>query len=109
MLHKMKTRSNVDICPTCFYRLQTYGYPCSSMMDLALGHYVQNRPLIFTETADEKLLQIPLQYLEKKGFLISTEISEFRIQILPNMLKNGQSSPNSPNDSGPQERRFCWC
>lgn len=106
---KMKTRSNVDICPSCFYRLQTYGYPCSSMMDLALGHYVQNRPLIFTEISDEKLLQIPLQYLEKKGFLVSTEISNVHIQILPNMFKSSQSSSNPPNDGEGNERRFCWC
>ena len=79
------------------------------MMDLALGHYVQNRPLIFTETSDEKLLQIPLQYLEAKGYLVSTEISDVHIQILPNMLKSSQSSPNPPNDSESNERRFCWC
>lgn len=79
------------------------------MMDLVLGHYVQNRPLIFTETSDEKLLQIPLQYLEKKAFLISTEISEFRIQILPNMLKSRQSSSNPPNHREGNERCFCWC
>lgn len=108
ILHKMKTRSNVHMCPKCFYLLQAYGYPCSSLIDLALGHYVRNIPLTFTENSHE-LFQKPLAFLEKKGFLLSTEISNNSIQILPNLSKSCHLSPNSTNDSEDNERRFCWC
>ncbi len=106
----MKTRSNVHICPTCQFRINTYGYPCSSLLELAIDHYMQNIPLtINDELFYDRVFKIPLQYLEKKGFLVSTEISDIHIQILPNMLKSNQSAPNPPNDGEGNERRFCWC
>ncbi len=106
----MKTRSDCHICPTCSFRISTYGFPCQMMIDLAIGHYMENKPLKFNDgELHDRLFKIPLQYLEKKGFLVSTEIDDIHIQVLPNLLKSSQSSPNPPNDSGDIERRFCWC
>jgi len=105
-----KTSINAHICPSCQFKINTYGYPCSSLFELAMSHYERRIPLtINSENFYDRLFRQPLEYMEKKGYLISTEIDAVNIQILPNLSKPCHLLPNSPNDSGDQERRFCWC
>jgi hypothetical protein len=70
-------------------------------MDLTCANYINNEKLIISDVdVHEKLFKIPLQYLEEKGFVVSTEIDDIHIQILPNMRKGFLDRYRS---------LFCWC
>ena len=97
----MKIRTFAHICPICSYKVSTYGYPCTVLIELAIAHYLKKSPLTFNDRDyNDRLFKIPLQYLETKGFLISTECDDIHIQILPNMREAFYDE---------QEKRFCWC
>lgn len=97
----MKVHTDDLYCPICFFRFTTYGFPCSLLMDLVLGHYMEQKPLTFNDSElHDRLFKIPLEFLEKKGFLISTEFNAERIQVIPNLSKCIIDEHRS---------RFCWC
>jgi hypothetical protein len=91
----------MHFCEICRAKISNYGYPCNALMDLVCSHYLQNKTLTINyREIHDRLLKIPLEYMEKKGFIISTEISKDSLQILPNIPKKDLESP---------QNGFCWC
>lgn len=94
---------NIDpyLCDECYYKIATYGYPCVLLMDLALAYYLsQEKLLISDKDIHDRIYKTPLIFLESKGFLISTEIDDQKLQILPNLSKCSHDR---------QKNWFCWC
>lgn len=97
----MEIRLDAHICSTCANSISLYGYPCRNLIDLACSYYLNQKTLTFTDREiNDPLFKTPLQFLERKGFLISTEIGENQIQIIPR---------NSKNSYEYGDMRFCWC
>lgn len=97
----MKTTRSIHICPVCQFRINTYGYPCSSLLELSIDYHSRNIPLTINENLIyDRLFKVPLQYMEAKGFLVSTEISDTHVQILPNLRKGRHDD---------EKGYLCWC
>jgi hypothetical protein len=97
----MKIKLKPSFCKHCEFKISTYGYPCKLLMDLACGHYLESKKLTFSDVSyDDKIIKTPLSFLEKKGFLISTEVSENMVQIIPTTSKCLVF---------PDSWQFCWC
>jgi hypothetical protein len=89
------------ICQHCAFKIDVYGFPCLVLMDLICAYYLNNIPFTFNSENDyEIIFKQPNKFLEKKGFLVSTEINDKDIQVLPNMRKC-----HLDRHTG----RFCWC
>jgi hypothetical protein len=70
-------------------------------MDLACGYFLEQKKLTIHDLEIyDRIFKIPLQFMEEKGFLVSTEINSFHIQILPNLRTGIYDSCTG---------RFCWC
>lgn len=97
----MKTRHNPCLCPNCEDKIVSYGYPCIILMDLVTAYFLKSVSLTFNDRDNhDRQFKLPLEFLEKKGFLVSTEVDESDIQILPNFSKC---------DFDRHKSRFCWC
>ena len=97
----MKIKVKPSFCKHCEYKISLYGYPCVLLMDLACGYYMESKKLTFSEVLhDDKIFKSPLHFLEKKGYLISTEKNYNMVQIIPN-VSNCLVFPDSCT--------FCWC
>ncbi len=89
----MKINSNVSFCRVCSEKISILGYPCSSLMELVLDLYFQSIPFTFHDgNENDRIFKIPLEFLETKGFILSTEVEDEWIQVIPKL-------------SG----RLCWC
>ncbi len=92
----MKIRSKIPLCRKCSKKISTLGYPCNSLMELILELYMQKIPFTFHDgNKNDRIFKTPLQFLEKKGYIISTEIAEKWVQVIPNLSKC--------------KKGFCWC
>ncbi len=83
-----------SICSTCAFRIDNFGFPASCMVKDACHNFIQSR--------EYYLLDSPygtLSYLENKGYLISTEINQDLVSVIPN-LKTGKLK---------ESNEFCWC
>jgi len=97
----MKIHSQSHVCPLCLDRIIKLGYPCSSLMEICVDLYSKSIPFTYQDDdQNERIFKIPLDFLEKKGFVISTEIEANWIQIIPNLSKSHHSN---------FERGLCWC
>ncbi len=97
----MKIKVTPCFCKLCEFRISTYGYPCVLLIDMACGYYLESKKLIFSDVAsDDKIFKTPLSYLERKGYLISTETNNGMVQIIPNMSNCTMEA---------YTLRFCWC
>ena len=93
----MKIYSKSPVCSACSNKIASLGHPCSSLMELAIDLYLESIPFTYKDgDENERIFKIPLDYLEQKGFVLSTEIGEGWVQIVPNLSKC-------------RNKRMCWC
>jgi len=84
----MKIRQNPYICPICYFKISLYGCPCAWLVDLVSTYYFHDAAFIFSEIESlDPCFKKPLEFLEKKGFLISSDIQQNSIQVMPNLSK----------------------
>lgn len=97
----MEIRQNACICPDCDFRISTYGQPCSRLMELVANAYLNETSFILTQReSDDFAYKLPLQFMERNGFVVSTDGHNNCIQILPNLLKCSHDRQRSV---------LCWC
>jgi len=97
----MKLKQNPHICSDCYDKISSLGFPCTILVDLAVGYFLQQKFYILTEQhVDDYMYKQPLLYLERKGYLVSTENDDNSIQIIPNLSKCSQDYTTG---------YLCWC
>lgn len=97
----MEIRQNACICPDCEFRISTYGHPCSRLINLVVNAYFNETSFILTHReSDDFAFKLPLQFLERNGFVVSTDTQNNSIQILPNLFKCRHDRYSGV---------LCWC
>lgn len=90
------------ICDDCYSRIEKYGHPCTSIMIIVVNNYFYGQPTILSKDELDEFDEFkqPLQYLEQKGLVLSSEISQDAIAIVPNV---GYALIRK------DEPQICWC
>ena len=97
----MKLKPNPYICSNCYEKIALLGWPCAFIMDFVSVHYIHQTPFIFSQSeSNDPSFKLPLEYMEKKGYVISTESDDNSIQIIPNMSKCLHDATS---------KTLCWC
>lgn len=78
-------------CEKCTNTLLNHGYICYDITRQVFENNFNSIPCIYNED-EKKGIQEILRFLEKKNFLVSTEISHNEIAFKPTRCKS-----------------FCWC
>ncbi len=94
------TRLHPYICNSCYHNIQIYGYPCVLITELIWAYFLEHKKFTYKDENVDNDFKIPIAFLEKKRILISTEIENDFIQVLPNL-----STCTFKND----QYKFCWC
>ena len=94
--------SNSLICQHCAKTIAFYGYPCTALINLVCNYYRHSKILDYDENYAKDVLALkqPAMFLESKEYIISTEISETKLALLPNFSKCSFDEENNI---------FCWC
>jgi hypothetical protein len=70
-------------------------------MELILDLYFESIPFTYHDgNENDRIFKVPLEFLESKGFILSTEVEYEWIQVIPKFNKN-----NINNHS----KALCWC
>lgn len=92
------------VCPKCSATALTYGYPAYLLLERACEALLKKEFLIFDDFLSTELLtgsvKQVLNFMEHKGYLLSTEISSCHVAIIPNITRAWFH---------PEIEAFCWC
>ena len=89
------------MCDDCTYKFITLGSPCVALINLTCSYYRYCKLLTYDEHyAPDVAIAGPLNFMEKKGFVISSEIDTHRVAILPNFKTCVYDE---------ERNKFCWC
>lgn len=94
-----------NICPRCTERLASWGAPCIDITEIACSNYILgNRVLLklIEGTDDYTWIDQTIEFLEKKGILVTTELPDMQdtISVIPNTRIAFFL---------PESEIFCWC
>ena len=81
------------ICENCCNRVKGYGFICYDVVEQVCKDSITDN---FTVYQGEEGMDTLIEFLEKKGLIISTDIHDDLIVLRP-------SRPHS------KQNRFCWC
>ncbi len=89
------------ICENCSQTISEYGYPCIELINMVCAYHRYCKQLTYDENyePDSAIIQ-PLLFLESKGYLVSTDIENDKIEILPNFSRCKFDE---------ETNKFCWC
>jgi hypothetical protein len=97
-----KELSVIQICECCHDIVSNYSYECCALLEIACDAYSLGKFFAVLDVrsfSDEnKSLFKALRFLERKGYLISTEMSEKILVVVPNVTK-----------ALFHEDVICWC
>jgi len=85
------------ICDECHSNIESLGEPCLDMIYMICHHTKLKHLVLYDDRKSERWVRTTAQFLEKKGYLISTDRKE-EIIVRP--------SPHSWNES---KQFYCWC
>ena len=90
------------LCDRCAEKIESYGYPCTALMNLVCAYNRYCQLLDYDENDDKDLLILkqPATFLESKGYIVTSEISESKVALLPNFYNCVFDEENN---------KFCWC
>lgn len=94
-MHCMKTA----ICKECEQKLWSYGQPCLDACLLACLGMSEGKFPKYNPDKDEKIA-VPISFLEKKLYLISSEVSQNEIAFMPTC---------EPYLIDLDTLAYCWC
>lgn len=93
----MSMNLTFTICTDCYEKIEIYGFPCLNVFLKACQMHSQGKQPILDTSINPEYTGI-IQFLERKKYIVSSEISKHEIVFLPN-IKNlcyGTSY-------------YCWC
>src|SRR5690349_15748767 len=96
------TSSHSMICAECVHTVNMFGLPCILMLYDICNHYLLSESLNYSENYVTELYQLKstIMFLEKKGYVLTTEIDQHRIGVFPNTTTGRWDCLN---------QYFCWC
>ena len=88
------------ICDDCANRLDEYGFICCDLVDTICGHTFHGFAPLYHDVASHYAFKKPIAFLETKGYLLTTDIFDDFIAVLPT---------NFSVEIYAEEEIFCWC
>ena len=90
------------ICPHCAYTIASYGYPCTTLIILVCAYYRNSQIFEYDEKQVKDVLDFKqtAAFLESKKYIVSAEVSDTKVALLPNFSKCKFDEENNI---------FCWC
>jgi|SRR5712671_1835029 len=87
------------ICEICTARIHSYGFICLDLMDRICSSSLNLNVCYYDEKSLKHTGQV-IRFLELKGLLVTRDIQEGKITVMPNLSRchfNGE------------DETFCWC
>lgn len=89
------------LCPECAKRVISIGFHAYTLLERACDHYFEGQSLIYKSNEERKdALESILHYMESKGYLLSCEVDDKFIAIIPNIYTAWKH---------PEFESLCWC
>ena len=70
----MNESGNVCMCEDCRSRFFNYGYMCSDVMNIIIATHFAQVLTVYNDFFEDKGFLSTIKFLERKGYLISTEV-----------------------------------
>lgn len=96
----MKDAANICMCQECRARFFNYGYMCSDVMNIIIATHFAEVLTLYNDFFEDKGFLSTIKFLERKGYLISTEVESGFCGVRLNDKKYEFDEENLT---------ICWC
>jgi hypothetical protein len=90
-----------NLCEICMSRVRNYGDVYLDIMQKVCKAASKASPISYHEYDSTEEVKKAVYFLERRGYLVSTDIQNYHVRVKPNTYIEGYYNEKTQN--------YCWC